>query len=114
MVCRTLRIALLVGAVTAVAATPAWATHRSAPCCDSPCGSSSSCAPTAPAYRTIMVTECVPETYTVQRTAYRMECRTETYDTCRTECVPVCRERTCCVTKRVPVIRPSAARCAAT
>jgi len=32
-----------------------------------------------------------------------MECRTETYDTCRTECVPECRERTVCVTKRVPV-----------
>ena len=34
-----------------------------------------------------------------------MECKTETYDTCRTECVPECRERTVCVTKRVPVVK---------
>jgi hypothetical protein len=45
----------------------------------------------------------VRETYQVKRTAYRVECRTETYDAFRCERVPVCKERTVCVTKRVPV-----------
>src|SRR4051812_32826178 len=108
MVCHTLRYALLVGAITAVAVSPAWAQHRhrSASCCEtaSSCCESTSCAPTAPAYRTITVTECVPETYTTKRTCYRYECRTEEYDTCRTECVPECRERVVCCVKRVPVV----------
>ncbi len=96
MVCQPLRLALLIGAITAVAVSPVRASHHnSAPCCNP-------CASTAPAYRTITCTECVPETYTVKRTCYKMECRTETYQTCRTECVPVCKERVCCVVERVP------------
>jgi len=108
MVCRTLRIALMVGAITAVAVLPARASHRSAPCCDNPCApaaNANACAPTAPAYRTITVTQCVPETYQVRRTAYRMECQTQQYTYCRTECVAECRERMCTVTKRVPVMK---------
>jgi hypothetical protein len=109
MVCQPLRIALLIGAITAVAVSPVRATHRAPKCCD-PCGSapvatSSNCGPTAPATRTITVTECVPETYTVKRTAYKYECKTETYDACKTECVPVCKERTVTVNKLVPVVR---------
>jgi hypothetical protein len=109
MVSRTLRMALLVGAVTAAVASPAWAFHR-APCCNDPCGSSpcaqaAPAAPAAPCTRTITVTECVPEKYTVKRTAYKYECKTETYDACKTECVAEVRERTCTVVKRVPVMK---------
>jgi hypothetical protein len=104
MVRRTLRMALLVGAVTAAVVSPVRADHK-APCCNEPCGASAPCAPApcAPQYRTITVTECVPETYTVKRTCYKYECRTELVDSCRYECVPEVRERTYCVTKRVPV-----------
>lgn len=116
MVCRTLRMALLVGAVTAAMVSPAAANFRKAPCCNDPCGSApcgaapcgAPCAPAAtaaPAFRTITVTECVPETYTVKRTAYKSECRTETYDACKTECVAECRERTCTFVKKVPVVK---------
>ena len=108
MVCRTLRMALLVGAVTAAVVSPARAQHR-APCCNDPCGAApcapAACAPAAPTYKTITVTECVPETYTVKRTAYKYECKTEVCDTFKTECVPECRERVCTVTKRVPVMK---------
>jgi hypothetical protein len=107
MVSRTLRMALLVGAVTAAVVSPAWAQHR-APCCGEPCGAPQCCAPAAPCapqYRTITVTKCVPETYTCKRTCYKTECRTETVQGCRTECVPECRERVCNVTKRVPVVK---------
>jgi len=105
MVSRTLRMALLVGAVTAAVVSPAWAQHK-APCCNEPCGAPAACAPaaSAPATRTVTITECVPERYTVKRTAYRYECRTELVDSCRTECVPECRERVCTVVKRVPVV----------
>lgn len=105
MVCQPLRLALLIGAITAVAVSPASATFRAprSNCCD-PCGSTSG-ATTAPATRTVSCTEWVRETYQVKRTAYKVECRTETYDTCRWESVPVCKERTVCVTKRVPVYK---------
>jgi hypothetical protein len=99
MVCQPLRLALLIGAITAVAVSPVRANHNQAPCCNS---APTNCCSTAPAMRTITCTECVPETYTVKRTCYRTECRTEQYQTCRTECVPVCKERVCCVVKRVP------------
>ena len=96
MVCQPLRLALLIGAITAVAVSPL----RAAPDCCNPCGS----APTAPAFRTVTCTEWVKESYTTKRTAYKVECRTEQYDTCRIECVPECREHVVCVKKRVPVM----------
>ncbi len=99
MVCQPLRLALLIGAITAVAVSPVKAGFRAPNCCN-PCGPST----TGPAYRSVGCTEWVRETYTTKRTAYKMECRTETYDTFKTECVPVCKERTVCVTKRVPVV----------
>jgi hypothetical protein len=104
MVCQPLRLALLIGAITAVAVSPASASFRAprSNCCD-PCGPSAGT--TAPATRTVSCTEWVRETYQVKRTAYRVECRTETYDSCRWESFPVCKERTVCVTKRVPVYR---------
>jgi hypothetical protein len=112
MVSRTLRIALLVGAVTAAVVSPAVAQHR-APCCNEPCGAPAACAPAqcapapapaAPQYRTITVTECVPQTYTEKRTCYRYECRTEMVNSFKTVCVPECRERVCTVTERVPCV----------
>jgi hypothetical protein len=105
MVSRTLRMALLVGAVTAAVVSPAWAQHR-APCCSDPCGAPA-CAPaaSAPATRTITVTECVPEYYTVKRTSYKYECRTEVVDGFRCESVPVCKERVCTVVKKVPCVK---------
>jgi hypothetical protein len=99
MVCQPLRLALLIGAITAVAVSPAQA-NQGAPACGNPCGAS---APTAPCYRTITCTEWVKETYQVKRTSYKVECRTETFDTFRCESVPEVRERTVCVVKKVPV-----------
>jgi len=114
MVSRTLRIALMVGAVTAAVVSPAQAGRRGS-CCE-PCGAPPACcapapttgcapAPAAPQYRTITVTECVPETYTVKRTAYKYECRTELVDSFKCVCVPEVRERVCTVVKKVPVVR---------
>lgn len=105
MVCQPLRLALMIGAITAVAVSPAQANFRASrgnACGDPCCGSSGT---TAPAYRTITCTEWVRETYQTKRTAYKVECRTETYDTFKTECVPEVRERTVCVTKKVPVVK---------
>ncbi|MBI2803429.1 MAG: hypothetical protein HYX68_00415 [Planctomycetes bacterium] len=43
------------------------------------------------------------ETFTTTRKAYKMECRTEAYSTFRCERVPVCKDVTVTVMKRVPV-----------
>ena len=96
MVCQPLRLALLIGAITAVAVSPLRANGAD---CNS-CGSS----PTTPAFRTVTCTEWVKESYTTKRKAYKVECRTETYNTCRIECVPECQEKVICVKKRVPVM----------
>jgi hypothetical protein len=105
MVCQSLRLALLIGAITAVAVSPVRANFRAPRCCD-PCGSGSAgsgCGPTTPAFRTVTCTEWVRENVTTTRKAYKVECRTETYDTCKTECVPVCKERVVTVNRKVPV-----------
>jgi hypothetical protein len=104
MVCQPLRLALLIGAITAVAVSPVQASFW-APRCSSPCESSPCAGTTAPAFRTVTCTEWVRENVTTTRKAYKTECRTETYDTCRTECVPVCREKVVCVKTRVPVMK---------
>ena len=101
MVCQPLRLALLIGAITAVAVSPVRADFRAPRCCD-PCGAPS-CGTTAPAFRTVTCTEWVKESYTAKRTAYKVECRTETYDAFRCECVPVVTEKTVCVMTKVPV-----------
>lgn len=100
MVCQPLRLALLIGAITAVAVSPVRANFRAPRCCD-PCGPSAGT--TAPAFRSVTCTEWVRETYTTKRTAYKVECRTETYDTFRCERVPVCKDRIVTCTKKVPV-----------
>src|SRR5207245_8594375 len=109
MVRQSVRIALLVGTVAAVAAAaPARADQPAANGCSSPTG------PTA---RTICVTECVPETYQVKKVTYKTEQRCEKYTTFKceryTECcertvtrnryVTEWKEQTCNVCVRVPV-----------
>jgi hypothetical protein len=89
---KPVRIALLVGAIAAVAVSPARAQEK-APAASDPC------------MRTIQCTEWVAEKYKVKRTAYKYECKTETYDAFRCESVPVVKERTCVVVKRVPETR---------
>ena len=91
MVCQPVRIALLLGAITAVTVTPARA-DNCAPACTQPCT------------RTIQCTERVPETYKVKRTVYKTECKTEVVDGFRCEMVPEVRERTICCVKKVPVM----------
>jgi hypothetical protein len=49
----------------------------------------------APAYKTVCVTEWVPETYTGTRTVYKKECVPEKYTAYRTECTAECKTRTC-------------------
>jgi hypothetical protein len=103
-----LRLALLIGAITAVAVSPVRAGLRAPRCCDNPCGpsagtSTAGAGATAPAFRTVTCTEWVRENYTTKRTTYKVECRTECYDTFRCERVPVCKERTVSCVKRVPV-----------
>lgn len=98
MVCQPLRLALLIGAITAVAVSPVRADFRAPGCCD-PCGPST----TAPAFRTVTCTEWVRENVTTKRTVYKVECRTVCVDSWRTECVPVCKEQVVTVMKKVPV-----------
>jgi hypothetical protein len=101
MACQPVRIALLIGAITAVAVSPARADDKAPATC-------------SPAFRTIQVMECVPETYTCKRTTYKVECRTEQYDSFRCECVPEVRERTVCCVKRIPVMTTETRQCCKT
>jgi hypothetical protein len=104
------RATVLASAVLAALGLPAQASHAGdcgAPC-DSPCG------PVAPAFRTITVTEWVPETYKTMATAYRTEFVNEAYTAYRTEnvtekftayrteCVPEARTRQFTVSRYVP------------
>jgi hypothetical protein len=93
----SIRLAVLLGALTAVAVSPARAAEQA--CADK--------APktTGPAMKTIKVTECVQEKYPVKRTSYKVECRQETVDSFRCETVCEQRERICTVTKRIPVTK---------
>ena len=96
MVRQPVRLALLLGAITALAVSPARANNSCSAPCSSPCGTTT---------RTIRCTECVPETYTVKRTVYKVECRKETVDGFRCETVPVQKERTVKCVERVPVVK---------
>jgi len=87
MVRQSVRIALLVGAVAAVAAAPGRASAQ-AGCC-------------SPQTRTICCTECVPETYTCKRISYRTEQKVEKYTAYRCESFQECRERTVCCNRTV-------------
>jgi hypothetical protein len=104
MVCQPLRLALLIGAITAVAVPPVQAGFWSRRCCN-PCESNPCASTSAPAFRTVCCTEWVRENYTTTRKTYKTVCKTETYETCRTECVPVCKEKVVCVKVRVPVMK---------
>ncbi len=93
MVCQPVRIALLLGAITAVAVSPARAQSQPTP-------PPAAAAPT----RTIQVTEMVPEQCTKKVVTYQRVCKTEQYQACKWVCTTECRERTCCVVKYVPVM----------
>jgi len=94
MVCQPVRIALLLGAITAVAVSPARAQDiKAVPAAAAP----------SPCTRTIQVRECVPETYTKKVVTYKRVCKTEEYDACKWQCTTECREHTVCVVKRIPV-----------
>ena len=62
-------------------------------------------APCAPQFRTVCVTEWVPESYPCTRTCYRTECKQETYTAYRCESIPETRTRVCTVYNRVPEVR---------
>ncbi len=91
MACPSVRYALLLGALTAVAAPVARA-DTNVP------------AATGPALRTIQVMELVEEPYQVKRTAYRLEARTETYDAFSYEAVSEYQDRVSTVVKKVPYV----------
>jgi hypothetical protein len=93
MVRQQFRIALFTGLVVVGAAAQARADDCCAP------------APCAPAFRTVCVTEWVPQAYTVTRTAYRTECRQEAYTAYRCELAAETRTRVCTVYKKVPEVR---------
>ncbi|MBI3407529.1 MAG: hypothetical protein HY040_04135 [Planctomycetes bacterium] len=113
MVRQPVRIALLLGAITAVV-SPARA-DEPIQAGDKPAGDKQAqVRPTNPCTRTIQVTECVPETYKTKRTCYKVECKSETYDAWRCERVPEVRERVVCCTKRVPVNRVEVRKCCKT
>src|SRR2546425_3953888 len=90
MACHSIRTALFISAILAVAVSPVRAD-------DAP-------KTTAPKTRTITVTECVPETYTEKRTVNKWECRKVEVQSFRCETVCVPKERQVTVTKRVPVM----------
>src|SRR5262249_39190104 len=62
-------------------------------------------APCAPQFRTVCVTEWVPQPYQCTRTSYRTECKQETYTAYRCEYVPETRTRICTVYNKVPEVR---------
>lgn len=92
MACQRVCFALLMGALTAVAVSPARAQQ---------CGPN--CAPAcAPCTRTITCTKCVPECYTVKRCGYKVVCEKVPCTTYRCEYVCEPRERCVTVCKRIP------------
>jgi hypothetical protein len=62
-------------------------------------------APCAPAFRTVCVTEWVPQQYVATRVCYHSECAQEKYTAFRAECVPETRTVTSTVYKQVPEVR---------
>jgi len=100
MVCQTVRIALLLGAITAVAVSPARA-DAPANCC-------------GPTTRTIQTYECVPETYTTKRTAYKVVCVPKVVETCKWVCTAEVKERVCTVVKKIPEWKTETRTCCKT
>ena len=90
MVRQSVRFAMLIGTVAAVAAAAPARADQTAP--------ANSC---CPATRTICVTECVPETYQCKRISYTTEQRVEKYTAYKCETVQEVRERTVCCNKIV-------------
>ena len=97
------RKAGLVGAVLAACVSPARADHHT-PCPPGPGAPAAPAAP-APAFRTVLVTECVPETYQARRVSYRAETRVEKYTAHRCQLVPEVRDQVVTTYKHVPEVR---------
>lgn len=100
MVWQQVRNVLLGIAFTAAAAVAGRAEEA-----DPPKAGAAAPAASAPQYRTVSVTEWVPETYQTTRTVYRTESREETYTAQRVESVPETRTRTITVYKSVPEVK---------
>jgi len=96
MLMRSVRTLLPVGVVLAALSAPA----RGGDC--GGCGESGN--PCGPVFKTVAVTEWVPENYETTRTVLKTVCATETYTAYRTECVPETRQRVVTVNKVVPVV----------
>src|SRR6516165_3612298 len=109
MVWQHSRIALLAGAVASVLALSARADDQpkaAAPAAPAPTAAAPAGDPCAPQqFRTICVTEWVPETYQCTRTVYKTEQRQETYTAYKCECVPETRTRVCTVNRMVPEVK---------
>jgi hypothetical protein len=106
MLLKPVRVAFLIGLVTAVAASPARAQDPK-PGTPEPGKPATKVAPVAadPCVQTIQVIECVPENYTTTRTAYRYECRQEACTAYRCEFANEVRTRTCTTYDRIPEVR---------
>jgi len=89
---------LLVGVALLAATTSVQACAY--PCADSCGGQAFDCAPT---FRTITVTEWVPETYESTRTVYKTQYVTETYTAFKSVCVPETRVVPRTIVRTVPV-----------
>jgi len=100
MLFKRVRLALLVCSLVAVAALTVRADDKApdkkpeaipAPAAAAPApAASSDCGPT---YKTVCVTEYVPESYTATRTVYKTECVPQKYTTYKTECTTETRTR---------------------
>jgi hypothetical protein len=91
-----------VALIAANGAAQACAGPCGSPCttCETPCAT-----PCAPAYRTITVSEWVPETYQTTRTVYKTEYVNEAYTAYKTVCVPETRTYARTISKMVPEVR---------
>ena len=105
MLFKRVRLALLVCSLVAVAALTVRADDKApdkkpeaipAPAAAAPApqpAASSDCGGCGPTYKTVCVTEYVPESYTATRTVYKTECVPQKYTTYRTECTTETRTR---------------------
>lgn len=84
-------------ALASILATVAVSSARAGDCCAP--------APCAPAFRTVCVTEWVPENYQCTRTSYKTECRQESYTVNRCEWTCETRTRNCVTYKQVPEVK---------
>jgi hypothetical protein len=100
MIRQQIRVALLTGSLVAATALAARAENACQPAPAAPAAQ-----PCAPPFRTVCVTERVPETYQTTRIVYDRVCREERYTAYRCECVPETKTRTITTYRRVPEVK---------